>query len=288
MRRLLLVAAVLPLAACAAAPAPLPAAPRASGGAPGLVVHDGDTVEATGQVQVLPGRKPRFCAPAPVTAEGTAGGAPKRCDQGVDLDGFDATKVGPDGRTLLRGTLRGGVLHVSIQAAGRPEPAETFDWQVPCPAPAGGWQHGDRPDGNGLHELIYDEHPDWFRDLRVTYPDGEPSGSTEGPTPRTVFVVEIVTADRGAAERAVRARYTGNVCIVVNPGAKSLADQQRDLEKVQAVAGPLMQDPASGVYMLIGGDKVELQMVMLTPELDERLAAVRDLITANPWLRPAA
>jgi hypothetical protein len=288
MRGLLLLVATLPLAACAAAPAQPPAAPRASSSAAGLVVHDGDTVEASGAVLLLPGQKPRFCAPAPVTAEGTVGGAPKRCEMGVDLDGLDATKLGPDGRTLLRGTLRGGVLQVSGQGPGRPEPTETFDWQVPCPAPAGGWKSGERPDDNGLHELIYDEHPDWFRDLRVTYPDGEPGSSTDGPTPRTVFVIEIVTPDHDAAERAVRSRYTGNICVVVNTGAKSLADQQRDLERVQAVADPLMQDRTSGVYMLIGGDKVELQMVMLTPELDGRLAPVRELITANPWLRPVA
>ncbi|MFD0576916.1 hypothetical protein [Dactylosporangium darangshiense] len=292
---LALALAAFPLAACADAPArpEAPASPSsASSASPAgsaeagdLVVRDGDTVEASGRVVIVPGRPTRFCAPAPTTLEGTIGGPPKRCDMGVDLDGFDARKLGPDGRALLRGTLRGGVLHVSAQGPARPEPVPTFDWQVPCPAPAGGWKNGDRPDDNGLHELVYDEHPEWYRDLRVTYPDGEPGSSTDGPQPRTVFVVEIVTADHDAAERAVRSRYTGNICIVVSPGAKSLADQQRDLERVQDVADPLMQDPANGVYELSGGDRVELSMVVLTPQLNDRLAPVRELITANPWLR---
>ncbi|GAA2392842.1 hypothetical protein [Dactylosporangium salmoneum] len=267
--------------------APAAPAPRRSAG--GLLVTDGDTVEASGRVELLPGRAPRFCAPAPETGEGTVPSAtapPKGCRMGVDLAGLDATRLPGDGTALLRGTLRHGVLQVTAQAPARPDPAPSFDWRVPCPAPAGGWSRG-RPDDEGLHELVYDEHPDWYRDLRVAYPDGEPGDATESPQPRTVFVVEVVATDHGAAERAVRDRYAGDVCFVTLPGAKSLADQQRDLEQVQDVVDPLMRDPANGIYLVSGGDLVEVQMVALTPALRERLHPVLPLISANPWLRPA-
>jgi hypothetical protein len=261
-----------------AAPSTRPSDPAA------LVVRDGDTVEASGTVVLVPGRPPRLCAPAPVTADLPAD-RPRTCTMGVDVAGFDAGRLGPDGRVRLRGALRGGVLHVTEQGPGVPEPSVDFDWRVPCPPPAGGWTGG-RGDDNALHELVHDEHPEWYRELRVTYPDGEPGSSTDGPQPRTVFVVEIVTADRDAAERAVRARYSGDLCIVARPGAKSLADQQRDFERVQAVASPLMRDPANGIYSMSGGDLVEIEMVMLTPQLQERLGPVLPLILANPWLRP--
>ncbi|MFG2041004.1 hypothetical protein [Dactylosporangium sp. NPDC048998] len=266
---------------------PGPGAPTASPPADpaALVVRDGDTVEASGAVVQVPGKPPRFCAPAPVAAVGSIDGRPQTCQMGVDLAGLDATRLGPDGRALLRGTLRGGVLQITDQGPVRPEPTTGFDWRVPCPPPDGGWNRG-RPDDNGLHEFIYNEHPDWFRDLRVTYPDGEPGAATDGPQPRTVFVVEIVIADHAAAERAVRARYAGDVCFVANPGAKSLADQQRDLERVRAVVERLMQEPANGIYTMRGGDAVELDMVALTPPLLERLEPVLRLIVANPWLRP--
>jgi hypothetical protein len=216
----------------------------------------------------------RFCAPAPDPLD--------KCALGVDLDGLDAGRLGPDGTALLRGVLRGGVLHVTAQGPARPEPTDTPDVTVPCPAPDGGWRGGARPADEGLHELVYDEHPDWYRDLRIGYPGGEPG---EGAA---VFVVEIAAADHDAAERAARSRYPGNLCFVVSPGAKSLAEQQADLERVQDVVDPLLQDRGSGVYGLSGGDKVEVQMVMLTPQLSERLAPVRELIAANPWLRPVA
>jgi hypothetical protein len=101
-----------------------------------------------------------------------------------------------------------------------------------------------------------------------------------------VFVVEIVAADHAAAERRVRERYAGDLCIVVTEGGKSLADQQAVLERVQAVVDPLMQDPANGIYQMSGGDKAEVDVVALTPELQERLAPVRDLVDVNPWLKP--
>jgi hypothetical protein len=55
---------------------------------------------------------------------------------------------------------------------------------------------------------------------------------------------------------------------------------------VQAVVEPLMNNRTTGVYAMSGGDLVSVEMVMLTPDLAQRLAPVASLISPNPWLRP--
>src|SRR4051812_34834820 len=100
MRLLMPLAAVLALGACTTPAATAPAITASSVPRADLVVRDGDPVEASGRVL-----RNRFCAPAPDPLD--------KCELGVDLDGLDAGRLGPDGTALLRGVLRGGVLHVT-------------------------------------------------------------------------------------------------------------------------------------------------------------------------------
>ncbi|GAA2642750.1 hypothetical protein GCM10010399_90980 [Dactylosporangium fulvum] len=260
-----------------------------------LVVRDGARVEASGQVILTPGKPARFCAPAPtdLMLRDTA----PTCSLGVDVVGVDPgalTDPRQDhgsrvGSALLRGTWRDGTLTVTEQAAPRAEPLE-FDWRVPCPAPRGGWTAGDADaDGNRLYEYIHNEHPEWFREPRVGYPGGAPTGATDGPQPTRVMIVEIVAGDAGAVDRELRELFRGNLCVVSSPGRSSIADQRRLRAQADAVLDPLMRDPANGIYTVGGDNEITVELVVLTPALLEKLRpAGLDNLALSPWLRPVS
>ncbi|MFF5227802.1 hypothetical protein [Dactylosporangium sp. NPDC000521] len=291
-----LVAAVLvanrpPAAPGEQAPPPTRAAadPRA------LVVDDGDLVEASGQVLVAPGKPARLCAPAPVPAIGRTGDEPLSCALGVDVTGVDPAKLTgasvvrgvTAGQARLRGTWRGGQLHVTEQGPPAAAPPVTLDDTVPCGAPKGGWKPGGGADGIAMHRYVYEQHPDRFRPLRVAYPDGPPTGATAGPQPTEVMVVEVVAGDAAGEEQRLRKLFDGNLCVVAAPGRPSIARQEQLREQVSAGLDPLMADPASGIWAVGGDDVFTVELMMLTPRLYEQLDAVGfDLLRVEPWLRP--
>jgi hypothetical protein len=262
-----------------------------------LVVDDGDTVEASGQVLVTPGKPARFCAPAPVPAIGRPPGEKPTCAIGVDVTGVDPAKLTEAGvvngvtvgRAKLTGVWNAGTLRVTAQGApaNQAQPMLADDG-VPCPAPAGGWKRdGGEADRNTMHEYIYDQHPDRFRPMRVGWPEGFPTGATDGPQPPQVLVVEVVSGDTAAEERQLRKLFTGNLCVLAAPGKPSIARQQQLRDQVSAAITPLMNDPAYGVYSMGGDDVFTLEFVMLTPALYDKLRAVGlDLLRLEPWLRP--
>lgn len=277
-------------------PEAAPPPPVASGSAEpdALVVHDGDEVEASGQVLVTPGKPARFCAPAPVPAIGRPPGEAPTCAIGVDATGVDTAKL--TGATLvngvtvgqakLRGTWRAGTLHVTGHGAPEPDRPASVDDSVPCPRPAGGWKAGDE-DRNALHEYVNTQHPDRFRALRTGWPDGFPTGATDGPQPPQVLVVEVVAGDPAAEERQLRTLFTGNLCVISSPGRPSIARQQQLRDQVTAVLHPLMNDPTNGIYTLSGDDVFTVELVLLTPAVHDKLRpAGLDLLRLEPWLRP--
>ncbi|GAA0896428.1 hypothetical protein GCM10009558_084270 [Virgisporangium aurantiacum] len=248
---------------------------------PDLVVRDGMRVRASGTVLAVPGQPVRFCAPATSTAP--AGADLPACVHGVVVTGVDLGALAQPveragariGSATLTGTLRSGVLAVTGQAP--PEPAATAGSPaVPCPAPAGGWTATGPFDGRAVQTYVA-ENADRFRNPWV----GRADGGAE------VLVVEVVRGDAGAARTDLRRRYSGNLCVVSSPGRLSLAEQAATLDRVQPVVLDLLRDPATGVYALGGAENVIVAMVVLTPDLYDRLAAIG--LTADdlsPWLRP--
>lgn len=240
---------------------PPPATPGASR-FDGLLVRDGATVRGTGFV-----KGDRFCAwnatyPAHSNADD--------CAEFVRVRGLDAV---PTGNVQLTGVWRDGVLTVTGQGpAPEPEPWRG-DPPVPCDAPPGGWPLPDEPTSNELHSYVNDEHPDRFR---LPWRSGK------------VLVVEVVKGDVAAEQQELRQRYTGNLCVVASPGKKSIADQRHLLAEVEKVLGPIMNDPANGVYGASGGDTMEVMLKMVTPEVIAKFAPVSGLIELKPWLRPVS
>ncbi|MEV4516294.1 hypothetical protein AB0K00_45945 [Dactylosporangium sp. NPDC049525] len=260
-----------------------------------LVVDDGDVLEASGQVILTPGKPARFCAPVPVLAIGRAPGEKPTCSSGVDVTGVDPAKltgatVVSDvtvGQAKLRGIWQSGALHVTGQGAPAPATPTAVDDGVPCPTPKGGWKAGGDADSNAMHQYIYEQHPDRFRPLRVGWPDGFPTGATDGPQPAQVMVVEVVSGDAAAEEQQLRKLFAGNLCVVAAPGRPSIARQQQLRDQVSAGIEPLMRDPANGIYTMGGDDVFTVEFVMLTPGLYEKFRAVGlDLLRLEPWLRP--
>lgn len=271
--------------------------PVASGAADpaALVVHDGDVLEASGQVIAAPGGPARFCAPAPVPAIGRDGDAPPECSLGVTVTGLDPAKLTGAavlegvtvGRAKLRGTWRAGVLQVTEQGPPAPAAATGTDDTVPCPTPKGGWKPGTSVEGNALNQYIYEQHPDRFRPLRIGYPDGPPTGVTTGPQPTTVTIIEVVAGDPVREEQQLRKLFTGNLCVVPAPGRPSIARQAQLRDQVTAGLDPLMSDPASGIWSVGGDDVFTVELMMLTPKVYEQLRAIGfDLLRVEPWLRP--
>jgi hypothetical protein len=248
-----------------------------------LVVHDGDTVEASGTVLSLPGEPVRFCAPAPV-ALGDGGGPEADCPfyvpvTGVDLDALTYTLgigSGLPGSAHLAGVWRAGTLTVTEQGPPTPEtPEPTMPDEPPCPAPAGGWK-ADEGDRTELFTYLDKQHPDQFRPVWAAHPGGV-----------EVLVVEVVKGDAAQAGRELEKHYTGALCVVATPGRPSVADQRKLTETVGEAVGDLMEDHTNGIYATATGDTVRPELVILTPQLYAEFADIGFAsLVPEPWLRP--
>lgn len=232
---------------------------------PSLVVREGTSVEATGEVRANP---MRFCAPAPTTAMNAGS-----CPFSVPVTGLDSA---PDGVVRLRGIWQAGVLEVRERLDPLPEP-ERSSFRTPCAPPDGGWRPG-QADGKALHRYVVDEHPDQFRRPWASYPDGRPGVD--------VLTVEVVAGDVQAAGRELKSRYSGNLCVVDAAGKPSLKDQQANHDAVIEPLRAIMWDQKNGVYALGGADTVQVDLMMLTPALAERFAQISPALELRPWLRP--
>jgi hypothetical protein len=261
-----------------------------------LIVRDGAEVAAAGAVLAAPGQPVRFCAPAPGASPGRPGDAGlPRCTFavtviGVDLDALSepSERAGTRfGTAQLRGIWRAGTLTVTHQSAAPAQVVHPQFPDLPCAPPTGGWRSTGYVDGKALHEYVVDKHPDRFRRPWVAYPNRVPTGTTPHPDVVEVLVVEVVRGDLEQVRAELRRRYAGNLCVVHSPGRASLADQARNFARIQPAVSELMRDRINGVYSLGGGDAITVEMVMLTPELYDRFAAIGlDALELRPWLRP--
>jgi hypothetical protein len=134
---------------------------------------------------------------------------------------------------------------------------------------------------------MYDEHPEQFRPLYVTYPDGIPAGPSPPGDAATVLVVEVVQGDADQARAELVKHFTGNLCVVARPGKPSIADQDRLERDLRPTLDRLMGNPANGIYAVSFRDRVTFELVMVTPELFDEFSELGfDVVDVDPWLRP--
>jgi hypothetical protein len=269
-----------------------------------LLVRDGDTVTASGTVVAAPGRTPRFCAPVPEAAVGSAGPEqPPSCSLGVDLVGADLDRLSDPtafrgtrwGRAGITGRYAAGAVTVTSQGppAADPYPTPRPLDPPPCPAPAGGWRPGalDRSALSALSALI-EARPSAYGEVAMTYPDGR-SGTSGQPTE---VALVTTTLDPAQAEHELRTRFDGNLC--VQPAVRSRAE-------VDAVLGRLLPSGGAGHDAALqayrehqvfesGPDhlagRVQLALVVLDQAAYAWLRGIdagTGIIDARPWLRPA-
>ena len=83
---------------------------------------------------------------------------------------------------------------------------------------------GDAHDPGGeeaLRTYVTQKHPEQFRPLWVTHPEGFTTvDGTPAPKVR-VLVVEVVRGDVDAARRELERRYSGNLCVVGRPACRA-------------------------------------------------------------------
>ena len=245
-------------------PASVPVPVIVPAGRAELIVRDGDLVEASGEVDNW-----QLCAPAPVFSDS--------CPHGIWVPGVWAT----DGATLRGRWHRGRLSDIrrmpySPTSAGVLGDSDLPD-TPPCPAPAGGWRDGEDWVDDQVREYLH-AHADQF---------AEPFATHVGNA--RILVVEVVSGDVDQARAALTEIYTDNLCVVAAPGGHSIAAENRLQATTGEAVGALMNDPASGIYLVSSEDgKLRVNMLQLTQPLYDKFAAIGlDHLILDPWIRPA-
>lgn len=252
-----------------------------------LVIHDGNTAEAIGQVVAAPGKPVLFCPDLPVALPVPA--PPPRCpaDLAVVATGVDLTRLTDRhvtdgttaGRAVLRGVYSGSTLRVTRQAPVPPEKPTDPDAQLPailrrppCPAPSGGWHRSANTDAIGGY---IQARPGTFNGIGVTYAD-PPHNSV------TVAVVGVARGNPAAVQAELRARFGPNICAVHVD--QTAAEQQAVQDQVNRMMSH------DGVYETWGAGNfgpVGVNISIMTPQ---RFAKLRQIGLTNlelhVWLEP--
>ncbi len=286
---------------------PAPNVPVASGGGSAepttaagstLVVHDGDTVEATGKVIAAPGKPAVFCPNLASPAVGYPPGkepAPS-CDAqfAVPLTGVDLTKLSD--RRTVKGVVEGGVTlrgiwrdrSIAVQQTGPMRLHEREPWfGVPCAAPEGGWKTGAWGDASEHSQQLnqyVDAHPDLFGFLRMGYPDGTPSDPNLSEKPMTeVIVVGVYSGDLERVRAQLEQLYSGNLCVAKSEfSLAQLRDAQNSLN-------PLLKNKRGLYGFGLGAEKVEVDLLVVDDALYAELAKVGlEKLELKPAVRPVA
>ncbi|MFI7603230.1 hypothetical protein [Actinoplanes sp. NPDC049681] len=246
-------------------PAPIPAIVPA--GPAGLIVRDGDLVEASGPVEAA-----RLCSPAPVPA------VDRPCQFGIRAPG-----IKPTHGATLRGRWHPNRLSdierlpYAPPSAGVMGPGPYLPDAPPCPAPAGGWSVSEAWLTSGLDQPVDDylrAHPDQFAEPFATH-----SGNAR------ILVAEVVRGDVAQARKALTAIYSENLCVIAAPGKHSIADDAELQATTGAALSALTDD---SIYTATPEDgKIRVAMVQLTQPLYDKLAAIGlDHLILDPWIRP--
>ncbi|MCA2217156.1 hypothetical protein [Jidongwangia harbinensis] len=235
-------------------------------GPAGLIVRDGDLVEASGPVE----KGSTMCSPAPVPA------IYGPCPHGIRVPGIKPT----DGVTLRGRWHPSGLSDIRRMPYSPPSGGVLGDSDLPdtppCPAPAGGWRDGEDWVDDRVRDHLH-ARPDQF---------AEPFATHVGNA--RVLVVEVVSGDVDQARAALTATYSDNLCVVAAPGGHSIAAEER-LQATVGEAVRALMDADPGIYLAGSEDgKMRVMMLQLTQPLYDRLAAIGlDHLIVDPWIRPA-
>lgn len=240
---------------------------------PDKIVREGSTVRASGTVIVQPDGKTMFCQPSP----GLPPDGDVSCRDGVPVTGVNIDQLATPrgfngvraGEAKLTGVWRGGVLTVTKQAPPDPLPTRDRDQSTPpCPPPAGGWKEkGKDASVADIGRYISQEHPDRFVEPHF-------AGNW-------VFVVGVAKGDIAAETRELQNRYQGNLCVIDASGKLSIAEDRALRDKLE----PVFREENNRI-LVTSGDKLEVELKMLTPELAEKFAPYAAGLDIRPWLRP--
>jgi len=258
-----------------------------------LIVRDGDTVEALGQVIATSGQPAVFC-PDDYLYPASLTGLPPPCEPddlivtGVDLNALSGRAVEEDtitGWAKLRGVYRAGTLAVTQQQAQTPQDSEAlFPYETPpCAAPPGGWKG--HPDNNAIGDYIK-LHSDRFNYLTgfvYSYPPNAKWDPAYIGYHEWVIVVGVSSGNVTHAQQELQSRFGPNVCAV------PIALSSEQILTVQHAITPLAKDRSNHIYMT-GTSAFQPVLVKLTV-LTERLyakfpTAALTAIQLDPWLRP--
>jgi hypothetical protein len=127
-------------------------------------------------------------------------------------------------------------------------------------------------------------HPDRYGEIVITYPDGPPSGPTDGPGYDKTQVALVTTViDPAAAKRELRTVYSGNLCVV--RGSRNRAQVDAVAARVNPLLGRLPGIISTGADYYAGTVRVEL--VVLDERAYSQLVSAdggTGLVAAEPWL----
>lgn len=176
-----------------------------------LVLHEGDTVQATVNVIVGPDGAVRFCDPrVSIAVAGPTHPTPPACGRPIPAVGFDAARLADrnrqdgylTGKASVVAQWKGGRLTVRSQSAPPPEPSADFPL-VPCAAPEGGWPPGPSSSGPLTAVTTYEK----------SYPGSviEPALLRDARGNRIVYV--LTRSPTGPIARALSATYGKSVCV---------------------------------------------------------------------------
>jgi hypothetical protein len=267
-----------------------------------LIVHEGDTVEVTGQVIAAPGQAVVFCPPRATaddpqvpplrpgeipTPDVTDPAPTCPTTLAVALTGVDLDRLSSPvtvqrmraGQATLRGTWHGRSIDVTEQTAPK-QTTPALDNVVPCPAPAGGWKvdNAERTIEQNALDAYVRGQPDRFSHIGIANLDTTSSGNV------AVMVVPVVSGEVDSARRELEAVYQGNMC--VTRGVLSIAEGQRIAQR----AGVLGNDKAnsiSGVALGTHTGRIKVRLFIVTEQLYEQFMDIGvDKLELDPVVRP--
>jgi hypothetical protein len=182
-----------------------------------LVLHDGDTVTAAGEVLSQPGKPVRFCDPnvAEAAVGTTDPNAPLAdCGFGIDVSGVDLSKLSHRkefhgqvvGGATLTGVYRNQAISVTKQGpAGRQRPPELGHDHPPCSAPPGGW-----PRGRANVNLPFGAVERYKR----AHPGAIIFEAMLRPSANQALVYLVTNGDPAPVRDALAPRYKERLCVV--------------------------------------------------------------------------
>jgi hypothetical protein len=227
----------------------------------GLLVRDGDRVEATGRV--IGDHAPVLCPLLPQAV--TSGAAhPPVCpaQYAVALKNLDVTKLSGSRVVTVTGTWRKRSIDVQTQAIPQARSTAAPD-QVPCPAPVGGWSTAPNVvDGTAISRFLA-ARAGQVTDPALLYPEGRLPGAPE------VYTIGVAHGDPAAFRRTFETMYDGNLCVHRARFSKT------ELTRMAAAVSELIPR-GLGVYAagLAARDKVSVSALVYDGALQNALAPI--------------